>query len=119
MIKKILGKPNLIPIVVLFICTLLVCIPLLSSEIDISYDDGVQHIARLIGTDASIKEGQTAIMSDFCNGFGYSWNLFYSPTTSLLPLVFRIFRFSYITCIKLFIFFVTFFIHFFTKHGCF
>lgn len=119
MIKKILAKPNFIPILILLICTIIVCIPLLSPEIDISYDDGIQHIARLIGTESSIKEGQTAIMSDFCNGFGYSWNLFYSPITAILPLIFRIFGFSYVNCIKIFMFLVTFIsgitMYFFTK----
>ncbi|MBP3255687.1 MAG: hypothetical protein J6M60_04285 [Clostridia bacterium] len=119
MLKKIQSRPNLIPIILLLICSIFVCIPLFSSEIDISYDDGVQHIARLIGTEASIKEGQTSIMSDFCNGFGYSWNLFYSPVTAFLPLLFRVFGCSYVNCIKLFMFFVTFIsgiaMYFFTK----
>ena len=108
MIKKLLLKPNLIPIIILFVCALIVCLPLLSSEINISYDDGVQHIARLIGTETGIKEGQTSIMSEFCNGFGYSWNLFYSPITAFVPLIFRIFGASYINCIKLFMFVITF-----------
>ena len=36
---------------------------------------GVQHIARLMGTFQSIEENQKfpVIMSNFCNGFGYSW----------------------------------------------
>ena len=119
MIKKILLKPNVLPILVLLTCSIIVCIPLLSSEIDISYDDGIQHMARLIGTEASIKEGQTAIMSDFCNGFGYSWNLFYSPITAFVPLLFRIFNFSYVNCIKIFMFIITLIsgitMYFFTK----
>ena len=67
---------------------------------------GVQHIARLMGTYQSIKEGQTypVIMSNFCNGFGYSWNIFYSPLTAFLPLIFKIFGASFIGCIKLFMF---------------
>ena len=119
MIKNILQKPNLIPITIILLCSIFICLPLLSQEIDITYDDGIQHIARLIGTEASIKEGQNAIMSDFCNGFGYSWNLFYSPLTSIVPLVFRIFNCSYIDCIKLFIMLITFIsgltMYFFTK----
>lgn len=119
MIKKILQRPNLIPITIILLCSIFICLPLLSSEIDITYDDGIQHIARLIGTESSIQEGQNEIMSDFCNGFGYSWNLFYSPLTAFIPLIFRIFGCSYIDCIKLFMFVITFIsgmtMYFFTK----
>lgn len=108
MFNTILNKPNIKQILVLLFASVFICLPLLSSQIDISYDDGIQHIARLIGTDASIKEGQTEVMSDFCNGFGYSWNLFYSPLTAFTPLIFRIFNCSYVDCIKLFMFVVTF-----------
>ena len=67
------------------ICIILVsmflCIPLFSKYMDISRDDGIQHICRLIGTYDTIKEGHMfpVIISGFCNGFGYSWNIFYSP----------------------------------------
>ena len=108
MLNTILNKPNVKQILVLLFASVFICLPLISSQIDISYDDGVQHIARLIGTDASLKEGQTEIMTDFCNGFGYSWNLFYSPVTAFTPLIFRIFNCSYVDCIKLFMFVVTF-----------
>ena len=47
------------------------------------------------------------IMSNFCNNFGYSWNIFYSPLTAYIPLIFRIFSFSFETCLKLFMFVVT------------
>lgn len=74
-----------------------------------TYDDGIQHIARLMGTYQSImQEGQTAIMSNFCNGFGYSWNIFYSPITAIFPLIFKIIGASFTVCIKLFMFAVVF-----------
>ena len=117
--KDFFNIKNFKEILIIVFASVFVCIPLLSQQIDISYDDGIQHIARLIGTETSIKEGQTAIMSDFCNGFGYSWNLFYSPLTAYLPLIFRIIGCSYINCIKLFIFLVTLLsgitMYFFTK----
>ena len=94
MLNKILNKENVKQILVLLFATIFVCIPLVTKDIDVTYDDGIQHIARLIGTESSLKEGQTEIMSDFCNGFGYSWNLFYSPITAFMPLIFRIFTFS-------------------------
>ena len=69
---------------------------------------GVQHIARLMGTYQSITEKQSfsVIMSNFCNGFGYSWNIFYSPLTAYVPLIFKLFNVSFIKCIKLFMFVV-------------
>ena len=82
------------------------CIPLFSKYMNIAIDDGIQHICRLIGTASSINEGQLfpVIMSEFCNGFGYSWNLFYSPLTAYIPLIFSLFTNSYVICLKLFIF---------------
>ena len=54
----------------------LISIPLMNSDFNIYADDGIQHIARLMGTSQSISEGQVipVIMSGFCNNFGYSWN---------------------------------------------
>ena len=98
------------PILIIFIASLFVCIPLLNSNLNMLYDDGVQHICRLIGTEESIQEGGLffPIISKFANEFGYSWNIFYSPTTAYLPLIFRLIGFSYTNCIKIFMFFVVF-----------
>lgn len=107
--------------IILCIASILVCLPLLNPKLNIGYDDGLQHIARLIGTYQSIEEGQVfpVIMSKFCNGFGYSWNLFYSPLTAYVPLIFKLLGVSFATCIKLFMFVVTFLsavtMYFFTK----
>lgn len=109
-IRAILEKENVKCIILLFIASLFICMPLISKKIDITYDDGIQHIARLMGTYQSITEGQSfpVIMSNFCNGFGYSWNLFYSPLTAYLPLIFKIFGASFIECIKIFMFLCVF-----------
>lgn len=118
-IKEIIKKEKCYSLIIILIASIFICIPLMSSKIDITYDDGVQHIARLMGTYQSICEGQIYIMSNFCNGFGYSWNLFYSPLTAFLPLIFKIFGASYIVCIKLFMFLTVFlsgyFMYLFTK----
>lgn len=68
-IKKILKEENVINIIMLFIVSIIICIPLLSEKFNITYDDGVQHIARLMGTFQSLQEGQKfpVIMSNFCN----------------------------------------------------
>jgi len=96
--------------IIIFILSIIVCIPLFHEYFDIYIDDGVQHICRLMGTYQSITEGQTfpVIMSKFCNNFGYSWNLFYSPITAYIPLLFKIFTSSYVIILKLFILLVTF-----------
>ena len=47
------------------------------------------------------------IMSSFCNNFGYSWNIFYSPLTAYAPLIFKIFNFTFTNCLKIFMFAVT------------
>ena len=120
-LKKIWNMKNVKEILLILISTMFICIPLLSSKLNITYDDGVQHICRLMGTFQSLQEGQSfpVVMSKFCNGFGYSWNIFYSPFTAYVPLIFKIIGASYIGCIKLFMFFVVFFsgvtMYFFTK----
>ena len=81
----------------IIVISIIVCIPLFNSKLDMFRDDGVQHIARLMGTVQSVTEGQTfsVIMSNFCNGFGYSRNIFYSPLTAYIPLLLKIFVTSY------------------------
>ena len=117
--KEILKNEKYLSIIIILIASIFVCIPLMSKNIDMTYDDGIQHICRLIGTFQSLQDGETAIMSNLCNGFGYSWNLFYSPLTAYLPLIFKILGVSFATCIKLFMFLVVFlsgyFIYLFTK----
>lgn len=96
-------------LIILFFA-IIISIPMLNKNFNIYVDDGVQHIARLMGTAQSIEEGQTipVIMSNFCNGFGYSWNIFYSPITAYIPLIFSIFTNSFELILKLFIMLVSF-----------
>ena len=67
--KEIIKKENIINIIILLIVSIIICIPLLNENFNITYDDGVQHIARLMGTYQSFQEGQSfpVIMSEFCN----------------------------------------------------
>mgnify|MGYP005780715879 CR=1 FL=1 len=103
-------KKKIIDYIIILIFALIVSIPLASSEFDIYKDDGIQHIARLMGTYQTITEGEfpPVIMSNFCNEFGYSWNIFYSPLTAYLPLLFRIFTNSFELILKLFIVLLSF-----------
>lgn len=102
--------PKFIPYIFIFIASIAICIPLFSKDLNIFRDDGIQHICRLMGTYQSIEEGQffSVIMSNFCNGFGYSWNIFYSPITAYVPLILKIFNLTYTNCIKVFMFIVVF-----------
>lgn len=105
-INAFLHSKKTISYFIILVVATFCCIPLFSKYMNIAIDDGIQHICRLIGTASSINEGQLfpVIMSEFCNGFGYSWNLFYSPLTAYIPLIFSLFTNSYVICLKLFIF---------------
>lgn len=104
--EKILKHRNLIDILVVFFVVCLIGIPLLNSKLNIYYDDGIQHIARALGTAESFKENFLFpnIISSFSNGYGYSWNLFYGPLSvygiCLINLIINNFMISY----KIFVF---------------
>lgn len=108
-IQKIIPRKYL-PILIIFMASAFISIPLLNKNLNMLYDDGIQHICRLMGTFQSIEERQVfpVIMSKFANDFGYSWNLFYSPVTAYVPLIFKVFSFSFTNCIKIFMFFAVF-----------
>ena len=93
----------------ILLISIIVCIPLINKNINIYKDDGIQHVCRLIGTFQTIKSGEMLpmIMSNLCNNFGYSWNIFYSPLTAYAPLIFKIFNFTFTNCLKIFMFAVT------------
>ncbi len=103
-IQELLKNKKVISYLIIFAISIFLCIPLFSKYMDISRDDGIQHICRLIGNANALKQGNCfpVIMSDFCNGFGYSWNLFYSPLTAYAPLIFKLFTSSYVVTLKLF-----------------
>lgn len=109
--NNLLKNKKALSYISIILVSIFLCIPLFSKYMDISRDDGIQHICRLIGTYSMIKEGHMfpVIMSEFCNGFGYSWNLFYSPLTAYFPLLFRLFTSSYVVILKLFMLFTMMF----------
>lgn len=102
-LTNLLKNKKVLSYLIIFAISVFICIPLLSKNMDISRDDGIQHICRLIGTYDTLKEGQIfpVIMSNFCNGFGYSWNIFYSPLTAYFPLIFKLITSSFVVCLKL------------------
>ncbi len=69
-----------VDIICLLLLAILLSLPMFRQEKDIFFDDGSQHLMRAFGTYQSIvQNGNENIISDFVNGFGYSWNLFYGP----------------------------------------
>ena len=103
---KILKNRNLIDILILVLVGLFLCIPLLNSNLDIYYDDGIQHIARAFGTkDSILQNGIFAnIIPMFSNNFGYSWNLFYGPLSTWGIIIIELIIKNYIIAYKLFCF---------------
>lgn len=102
--KILLKNKRVVSYLIIFFVSIFLCIPLFSKYMDIARDDGIQHICRLIGNFNTIKQGHLfpVINAEFCNGFGYSWNLFYSPFTAYVPLIFKLFTSSFVLTLKLF-----------------
>lgn len=103
--EKILKNRNLIDFVVIIFVALLIGLPLLSSKLDVYYDDGIQHIARAYGTAEAIKENFLFpnVISSFTNSYGYSWNLFYGPLTTYGIIAIRFIVRNYIVAYKIFV----------------
>ena len=80
---KIKENRNLLDNIFLFLIAIILCIPMFGSGNDIFFDDGSQHLMRAYGSYRSVVQNETQnIISDFANGFGYSWNLFYGPLSA-------------------------------------
>lgn len=103
---KYCKEKEIINYILIIIASIIISIPLANKNLNIYRDDGIQHICRIIGTEQTLADKQflPMIMSNLCNNFGYSWNIFYSPLTAYMSVVFRIFNFSYVNCLKLCIF---------------
>ena len=71
--EKIIKNRKLIDSFIIILVACFLSLPLLKSNLDVYYDDGIQHIARAYGTLESIKENGIFhnIISSFSNGFGY------------------------------------------------
>lgn len=100
---KYCKEKEIINYILIIIASIIISIPLANKNLNIYRDDGIQHICRIIGTEQTLADKQflPMIMSNLCNNFGYSWNIFYSPLTAYMSVVFRIFNFSYVNCLKL------------------
>lgn len=100
---KYCKEKETINYILIIIASIIISIPLANKNLNIYRDDGIQHICRIIGTEQTLADKQflPMIMSNLCNNFGYSWNIFYSPLTAYMSVVFRIFNFSHVNCLKL------------------
>ena len=100
---KYCKEKEIINYILIIIASIIISIPLANKNLNIYRDDGIQHICRIIGTEQTLADKQflPMIMSNLCNNFGYSWNIFYSPLTAYMSVMFRIFNFSYVNCLKL------------------
>lgn len=102
--KKIIKKyRTIIDILVILFVAIILCYPHFISSLDVYTDDGIQHISRAFGTFESIKENGlfTKIINSFSNGFGYSWDLFYGPITTIAIIIFKFISPSYIVAYKI------------------
>ena len=92
-------------IVIILRAAIIISFPLLKSNIDIYFDDGIQHIGRAYATYLEIQnDDNPKILSNLTNGFGYSWNLFYGPLSTTLILIAKLITGTFINSYKLVLF---------------
>lgn len=98
--KNILYKYRFF--IIIIITSFIISIPLLWKNLYVYFDDGIQHIARAYSTYLSMKNGEsTNVLSNLTNGFGYSWNLFYGPFSTLLIIFCKLFTTTFINAYKI------------------
>ena len=72
----------------IFFVAFIASIPLFWTNLNVYYDDGIQHIARAYASYFAIINGEhTEVLSSLANGFGYSWDLFYGPISTIMILI--------------------------------
>lgn len=92
MLHKIKENRIVIDFLIMFLIAFILIIPMLNKKTDIYFDDGSQHLMRAFGSYKSIiQNGTDTIISNFANGFGYSWNLFYGPLSEYFIMIMGIF----------------------------
>lgn len=90
---------------IILIASIIISLPLLKSNTDVYFDDGIQHIGRAYETYLEIQNNDNPkILSNLTNGFGYSWNLFYGPLSTILILIAKIITETFINSYKLVLF---------------
>ena len=104
--EKILKNRKLIDILIILFTACIIGIPLLNTKLDVYYDDGIQHIARAMGTFESFGENKLFpnIIFSFANNYGYSWNLFYGPLSTYGIILINLLLKNFVISYKFFIF---------------
>ncbi len=99
---KVYKKNNIICYAIIILIAVLIFIPLLKKGFIMTHD-GTAHFSRNFGTIQGIKNGipLSAIVPNFCGGFGYSWNLFYPPLSTYINAIFYFIIQNYIIDMKL------------------
>lgn len=98
-------KANLIPILAIFIFSLVLSLPLLTPGLYLIHDD--QQVARLFLFDKAIKSGQFPVrwVDGLGFGFGYPLFVFYPPLAYIVGEVFHLAGFGFVDSTKLVFFF--------------
>ncbi len=96
-----LRKDTVSYYIIILLVALFVCTPLFTNRF-IQTDDGTAHFSRNYATIQGLKNGEllSAIVPNFCGGFGYSWNLFYPPLSTYLNAIFYLIFSNYILSMK-------------------
>lgn len=86
----------------IILLALLICAPL-TVKGWIDTHDGHAHLARNYQTIEAFSQGQIPItvVSNFCKGFGYSWNTFYPPLSTYIGAIFKLFVPTYMATYKI------------------
>ena len=102
--KKIMSKEEVKYYFLIFIISFFICTPLLIGHSQ--GHDAIYHISRTVGTEIAVKEGQIPplISSNFVNGFGYSWNIFYPPLPNYIMMIIKLILHSYTKALNILIF---------------
>jgi len=112
-LEKILQKLKenrlITDIVIILISTTILLVANFNKSTDIYYDDGSQHLMRAFGSYQTLLEHKNInVISNFTNGFGYSWDLFYGPLSEYLQIVLGIIFKSFNLGFKMLIFIIMF-----------
>lgn len=97
------GKRALIVISIIMFFTIIVSLPIFQKNYNLYADDGVFHFFRIVGTENILKSKEflPLIIPNYCNNFGYGTNIFYSPLTTVVPLIFRLLTFNLYNTIRI------------------
>lgn len=100
---KLLKENKCMHYMLIIIIGIIISIPLCNIQIRDTHD-GMLHVLRLIGTNNTLSLGQfpPLIEPDYCNGAGYSMNLFYPPLVTYIPLLIKLFTTTYSAALKIF-----------------